>query len=143
MEIFNLLIANAKEYKRKLEDYEIKIDDYKREINYLNKNREHLNKELLKEYGIENDLKEQLQCKNMITIPMEEYKELLIIKGKYEELKIKSQIQQPIIWNGYTEQGTTILPCRDTGEFQTTSPVTTSPYKITCKNETINKLKEE
>lgn len=66
-----------------------------------------------------------------ITISMEEYKELLIIKGKYEELK--SQTRQPIIWNGYTEQGTTILPCRDTRELQTTSPVTTSPYKITCK----------
>ena len=68
-----------------------------------------------------------------ITIPMEEYKELLIIKGKYEELK--SQTKQPIIWNGYTDKGTTILPCRDTGEFQTTSQVVAPPYKITCKGE--------
>lgn len=66
-----------------------------------------------------------------ITIPMEEYKELLIIKGKYEELK--SQTKQPIVWNGYNVKDTTILPCRDTGEFQTTSQVVTPPYKITCK----------
>jgi hypothetical protein len=136
MQIFNLLIVNAKDYKRKLDNYEIQIDDYKREIDYLNKNNEHFHKELLKEYGIENDLKDQLfrgENEKMITIPTEEYKELLIIKGKYEELK--SQTRQPIIWSGYTEQGTTILPCRDTGEFQTTSPVTTSPYKITCKGD--------
>ncbi len=34
-----------------------------------------------------------------ITIPMEEYKELLIIKGKYEELKSN---QKPVIWNTRT-----------------------------------------
>ncbi len=32
-----------------------------------------------------------------ITISMEEYKELLMIKGKYEELK-SNQITNPIIW---------------------------------------------
>lgn len=66
-------------------------------------------------------------------ISMEEYKELLIIKGKYEELK--SQTQQPIILGGYNEKGTTILPCRDTRELQTTDPLITPPYKITCKGE--------
>ena len=47
-----------------------------------------------------------------ITIPMEEYKELLIIKGKYEELK--SQPKQPMIW-------------RET----TTPAIPAEPYKIT------------
>lgn len=61
-----------------------------------------------------------------ITIPMEEYKELLIIKGKYEELK---KIQQPLIlYDGYTENGTTIIPCQD----RTNSPVMKPPYKVTC-----------
>lgn len=37
-----------------------------------------------------------------ITIPMEEYKELLIIKGKYEEIR---RIQKPLIlYDGYTEK---------------------------------------
>lgn len=34
-----------------------------------------------------------------ITISMEEYKELLIIKGKYEELKNKNIISIPSVWN--------------------------------------------
>lgn len=34
---------------------------------------------------------------NTITISMEEYKELLIIKGRYEELKEKHVNTQPII----------------------------------------------
>lgn len=65
-----------------------------------------------------------------ITITMEEYKELLIIKGKYEELK--SRETKPIIWSGYNEKGTTILPCRD---IQTTDPIIAPPYKITCKGD--------
>ena len=32
-----------------------------------------------------------------ITIPMEEYKELLIIKGKYEELKSQELYKKPCI----------------------------------------------
>ena len=32
---------------------------------------------------------------NVITIPMEEYKELLIIKGKYEELKSQELYKKP------------------------------------------------
>lgn len=31
-----------------------------------------------------------------ITIPMEEYKELLIIKGKYEELKSQQRTNYPL-----------------------------------------------
>jgi hypothetical protein len=49
-----------------------------------------------------------------ITIPMEEYKELLIIKGKYEELK-----QQKMI----LDLG---KPVEITPEY---------PYKIYCKGE--------
>lgn len=47
-----------------------------------------------------------------ISIPFEEYKELLIIKGKYEELK--SQTEQPIIWRETTTPG-----------------IPAEPYKIT------------
>lgn len=32
---------------------------------------------------------------DVITIPMEEYKELLIIKGKYEELKSQELYKKP------------------------------------------------
>ena len=55
-----------------------------------------------------------------ITIPMEEYKELLMIKGKYEELK-SQQILKP-----------TYTGIRDLSEKYTTPE---SPYKITCKGE--------
>lgn len=71
----------------------------------------------------------------VITISLEEYKELLVIKGKYEELK---KINQPlIVWDGRKEDGTTILPQR---EIRTTDPFITPPYKITCevKNESVN-----
>lgn len=53
-----------------------------------------------------------------ITISMEEYKELLIIKGKYEELKSQqlSKTNYPLI--------------RDSAEeYNIPEP----PYKITCK----------
>ena len=55
-----------------------------------------------------------------ITIPMEEYKELLITKGKYEELK-SQQILKP-----------TYTGIKDLREKYT---VPESPYKITCKGE--------
>lgn len=42
----------------------------------------------------------------IIAIPLEEYKELLIIKGKYEE----SQKSKLIIWDERKEDGTTIIP---------------------------------
>lgn len=61
-----------------------------------------------------------------ITIPMEEYKELLIIKGKYEEIR---RIQKPLIlYDGYTENGTTIIPCGD----RTNDPIIKPQYKVTC-----------
>lgn len=65
---------------------------------------------------------------NKITIPIEEYKELLAIKGKYEEL---SKQNQPITikYNGFNENGTTFLPCKD---IKTNEPVGAPPYKITC-----------
>ena len=36
------------------------------------------------------------KTKDMITIPFEEYKELLMIKGKYEELKSQLTLISPI-----------------------------------------------
>ena len=46
-----------------------------------------------------------------ITIPLQEYKELLMIKGKYEELK---ESHRPlIVYDGYNEKSTTILPYTD------------------------------
>ena len=56
-----------------------------------------------------------------ITIPMEEYKELLIIKGKYEELKS----QQIIIKPNYTL----------TRDLIEEPKIPDPPYKITCKEE--------
>lgn len=71
----------------------------------------------------------KLNDKETITISLEEYKELLIIKGKYEELKK----QQPlIVYDGFKENGTTILPCKD---IKTTDPILNPPYKITCNKE--------
>lgn len=61
-----------------------------------------------------------------ITISMEEYKELLMIKGKYEELK--SQPGKPILYRGIEKE---ILPCREL----TTEPIPETPYKITCVEE--------
>lgn len=61
----------------------------------------------------------------IIAIPLEEYKELLIIKGKYEE----SQNSKLIYWDGRKEDGTTIIPQK---EIQTTDPIITPPHKITC-----------
>lgn len=66
----------------------------------------------------------------LVTISMEEYKNLLIIKGKYEELK--EQKTPKLIYGGFNENGTTILPCRD---IQTTDPILNPPFKITCKKE--------
>ena len=51
-----------------------------------------------------------------ITIPMEEYKELLIIKGKYEELK--SQQVKPIL----------VRKPKITKDYE----LPKEPYKITC-----------
>lgn len=71
----------------------------------------------------------KLNDKETITISLEEYKELLIIKGKYEELKK----QQPLIFHGgFVENGTTILPYKD---IKTTDPIFNLPYKITCNKE--------
>ena len=57
----------------------------------------------------------------VITIPTEEYKELLIIKGKYEELK--SQTEKPLL---------NFLNVRDYSEKHFDPE---SPYKITCLEE--------
>lgn len=64
-----------------------------------------------------------------ITISMEEYKELLMIKGRYEELK--EQPAKPILYREPTtikEYGNN--PFR---EILTTDPLPKEPYKIMCK----------
>ena len=66
----------------------------------------------------------------IIAIPLEEYKELLVIKGKYEEYANSKLQMKSLNWNGYKEDGTTILPQR---ELKTGDPIPGSPYKIiTC-----------
>lgn len=70
-------------------------------------------------------LKDINNTQQIIAIPLEEYKELLIIKGKYEEVQ-KSKL---IYYDGYKEDGTTIIPQR---ELKTTDPLPGSPYKVTC-----------
>ena len=59
---------------------------------------------------------------NVITISMEEYKELLITKGKYEELKSQQRIK--INTSDYNIKDLT-------ERYITPEP----PYKITCKGE--------
>lgn len=60
---------------------------------------------------------------NVITIPMEEYKELLIIKGKYEELKSQELYKNPCInsptlirdFPQYYEPSKTTITCEEKG----------------------------
>ena len=58
-----------------------------------------------------------------IEIPFEEYKELLIIKGHYEELKS----QQNIPW-AVNPRGTTITYKNTKEQNKELTP----PYKVTC-----------
>ena len=58
-----------------------------------------------------------------ITISFEEYKELLIIKGRYEELKS----QQNIPWT-IKPNGTTITYTNTREQDKELTP----PYKVTC-----------
>lgn len=50
------------------------------------------------------------EIEKLIAIPLEEYKELLVIKGKYEEYS-KSRLQY---------------------DLKTGDPIPGTPYKITC-----------
>ena len=54
---------------------------------------------------------------SMITIPFEEYKELLILKGRYEELKNKSIINTGITYR----------------DLENDKGITIDPYKVTCE----------
>ena len=54
----------------------------------------------------------------MITIPFEEYKELLVIKGRYQELKSKTIVNTGITYRG---------PENDNG-------LNISAYKVTCQD---------
>lgn len=60
-----------------------------------------------------------------ITISIEEYKELLIIKGKYEELKNNSYIQ-PLKWSEPTITKTWY------GSGGSNQPLPEHPVEITC-----------
>lgn len=64
-----------------------------------------------------------------IEIPFEEYKELLIIKGKYEELK--SQKIQTIDLHPSTIREPLTLPTITYGD-RSNYPLPESPVKITC-----------
>lgn len=58
-----------------------------------------------------------MEQQKIITITLEEYKELLEIKGRYEELK---EINKPVItYTGF--------------KFNDEKPIT-SPYKVMCDN---------
>ena len=60
---------------------------------------------------------------DVITIPMEEYKELLIIKGKYEELKSQELYKNPCIssptltgdFPSYYDPSKTTITCEEKG----------------------------
>lgn len=69
---------------------------------------------------------------NLVTIeiPFEEYKELLIIKGKYEELK--SQKEKPSIDWAQPSYIREPLTMPTYGGDNTTDPLLTPPYKVTC-----------
>lgn len=81
---------------------------------------------------LENQLREERNIPEApvgyVAVKWEEYKELLIIKGKYEEL---SKLHEPLIikYDGFNEKGTTILPCKD---IKTNDPIVAPPYRITC-----------
>lgn len=62
-----------------------------------------------------------------IEIPFEEYKELLIIKGKYEELK--SQQNQTVMWEPQPLLREDPLI---TYKLRTTDPLPEETIKITC-----------
>lgn len=66
----------------------------------------------------------QEKIKSTIEIPFEEYKELLIIKGRYEELKS----QQNIPWTVVNPRGTTITYTNTKEQDKELTP----PYKVTC-----------
>jgi len=68
--------------------------------------------------------------KNLITIeiPLDEYKELLIVKGRYEELK--SQKYQTIDWKPNTVREPLTIPTITYTEPK--DPLPGETYKITC-----------
>ena len=72
-------------------------------------------------------MEENIKENQIIAIPLEEYKELLIIKGKYEELSKKYPTLH--IYDGYKEDGTTIIPQK---EIKTNEPMPPYGTKIYC-----------
>jgi hypothetical protein len=63
----------------------------------------------------------QVLPEEKITISLEEYKQLLIIKGKYEELKSQKSVTQPFNPTKITYAGPDGKPID-----------LTPPYKVTC-----------
>lgn len=73
--------------------------------------------------------------KNLITIeiPLDEYKELLIIKGKYEELKSQKEKTQIIDLNPiHTRDFPNLTQPIITYGDKSNEPLPETPYKITC-----------
>ena len=83
----------------------------------VNQIKDQANKKLY--INIDKDIKKPI----VIEIPFEEYKELLIIKGRYEELKS----QQNIPWT-VKPNGTTITYTNTREQDKELTP----PYKVTC-----------
>ena len=68
-----------------------------------------------------------------IEIPFEEYKELLIVKGKYEELKSQKEKIQTIDLNPIhiRDFPSLTMPTITYGD-KSNEPLPETPYKITC-----------
>ena len=64
--------------------------------------------------------------KETITITLEEYKELLEIKGKYKELKVHPEIKYIYVY----------VPSTPGIPWKPNEPFYYDPYKITCNNTT-------
>lgn len=73
-------------------------------------------------------MEENNEYEPLISISMKEYRELLIIKGRYEELKEKQAIIQ------FKEPSLTRRE-PDIAFYKTNDPIPETPYKITCEGE--------
>jgi len=67
-----------------------------------------------------------------IEIPFEEYKELLVIKGKYEELKSQQTFKiKDLDFYPVTRREPLTMPTITYGD-RSNEPLPETPYKITC-----------
>lgn len=72
------------------------------------------------------------ETQEMISIPMEEYNQLLIIKGRYEELK---EQQTTLKWLTTPQPLTKEYGHNPFKEVYSSDKLPEPPYKITCNNE--------